>query len=265
MQELKNIIESLLFVTDEPLSLEKLKTTLESTDSKEIRQALQLLHEDYEQRGGGFYLREVAGGWQLRSRPQYHEWIRRLLQPSPQRLSKAALETLAIIAYKQPIIRADIEFIRGVDCGGVLRQLMERKLIRVLGRKEIAGRPLIYATTKLFLELFDLKDLKDLPSPKEIAELTNDRSSDSDQGAEVPTEISETVPDPESGLESEPEEMADEVSEGSAVIQDQALDARTEIQSAENERTGDDEILDGDNTLNQDKQVDDKDIQLNNA
>jgi segregation and condensation protein B len=86
------------------------------------------------------------------------------------RLSKAALETLAIIAYKQPIIRSDVEHIRGVDCGGVLRQLLERKLVRVLGRKEIAGRPLIYATTRKFLETFDLKDLKDLPTPKEIEE-----------------------------------------------------------------------------------------------
>jgi segregation and condensation protein B len=173
IQELKNIIESLLFVTDEPIPLDKLKSVLESSETKEIRQALQLLDAEYEQRGGGFHLREVAGGWQLRSRPQYHEWIQRMLQPSPQRLSRAALETLAIVAYKQPIIRADIEHIRGVDCGGILRQLMERKLVRVLGRKEIAGRPLIYATTKLFLELFDLKDLTDLPTPREISDLEN--------------------------------------------------------------------------------------------
>jgi segregation and condensation protein B len=171
MQDLKNIIESLLFVADEPLSIDKIKEVLETIDAKEIRSVLQGLAEDYESRGGGFKLCEVAGGWQLRSRPEYHEWIKRMLQPSPQRLSRAALETLAIIAYKQPIIRADIEHIRGVDSGGVLRQLMERKLIRVLGRREIAGRPLIYATTRVFLELFDLKDLKDLPSPAEIEQL----------------------------------------------------------------------------------------------
>jgi segregation and condensation protein B len=173
MQEIKNIIESLLFIAEEPLTVEKLRALLETVDSKEIQTILQRLSDEYDQRGGGFMLREVAGGWQIRSRPEYNEWIKRLLQPSPQRLSRAALETLAVIAYKQPIIRADIEHIRGVDCGGVLRQLMERKIIRVLGRKEIAGRPLIYATTKLFLEMFDLKDLNDLPSPKEIAELGN--------------------------------------------------------------------------------------------
>lgn len=173
MLDLKNIIESLLFVSDEPLALDKLRGILETVETKEIRTALQALSDEYAARGGGFYLQEVAGGWQIRSRPEYNEWIKRLLQPSPQRLSRAALETLAVIAYKQPIIRVDIEHIRGVDCGGVLRQLMERKLVRVLGRREIAGRPLIYATTKLFLEMFDLKDLNDLPTPKEIAELGN--------------------------------------------------------------------------------------------
>jgi segregation and condensation protein B len=170
MHELKHIIESLLFVADEPLTVDKLRGIIETADGKQIREALQSLADEYEQRAGGFLLREIAGGWQMRSRPEYHEWIKRMLQPSPQRLSRAALETLALIAYKQPIIRADIEHVRGVDCGGVLRQLMERKLIRVLGRKEIAGRPLIYATTKLFLEIFDLKDLNDLPTPMEIAE-----------------------------------------------------------------------------------------------
>ena len=170
MEQLKYIIESLLFVAEDPLTVDKLRTIIETAEAKDIRDALQALSQEYEQRGGGFWLSEVAGGWQMRSRPEYHEWIKKMLQPSPQRLSKAALETLAIIAYKQPIIRADIEYIRGVDSGGVLRQLMERKLIRVLGRKEIAGRPLIYATTKLFLEMFDLKSLNDLPTPAELAE-----------------------------------------------------------------------------------------------
>jgi segregation and condensation protein B len=173
MHDITDIIESLLFVADEPLSLDKLKSILETVESKEIKSALQVLADRYESRGGGFSLFEVAGGWQLRSRPEYNPWIKRMLQPSPQRLSKPALETLAIVAYNQPIIRADIEHIRGVDCGGVLRQLMERKLIRVLGRKEIPGRPLIYATTKLFLEIFGLKDLRDLPSPKEIEEMAS--------------------------------------------------------------------------------------------
>ena len=120
-----------------------------------------------------------------------------MLQPKPLRLSKAALETLAIIAYKQPVIRSDVEHIRGVDCGGVLRVLLERKFIRVLGRKEIPGRPLIYATTKRFLEVFDLKNLKDLPTPKEIEEFGSaiseemDESEGEAQDAEISSEDTE--------------------------------------------------------------------------
>ncbi|MFZ0612292.1 MAG: SMC-Scp complex subunit ScpB [Desulfobacterales bacterium] len=180
MDNLKDIIESLLFVSDEPLTIERLKAVLTPADGNEIRSALTLLAEDYETRRGGFHLKEIAGGYQLRTRPEFSEWIARLVQPRAPRLSKAALETLAIIAYKQPVIRSDVEHIRGVDCGGVIRVLLERNLIRVLGRKEIPGRPLIYATTKRFLEVFDLKDLKDLPTPKEIEDMGQalaDRSS----------------------------------------------------------------------------------------
>ena len=171
MDNIKNIIESLLFVADEPLSIERFKKIIVQAEAQEIREALAALTVEYEERTGGFFLDEVAGGYQIRTRPEYTEWIKKLIQPRPLRLSKAALETLVIIAYKQPIIRSDIEHLRGVDCGGVLRVLMERKLIRVLGRREIAGRPLIYATTKHFLEVFDLKTLRDLPTPKEIEEL----------------------------------------------------------------------------------------------
>jgi len=173
MENIKNIIESLLFVAEEPLTVDRLKRILAQADTKEIRQALDDIAAEYDVRNGGFYLHQVAGGYQVRTRPEYSPWIKRLIQPKPLRLSKAALETLAIVAYKQPVIRSDIENIRGVDCGGVLRVLLERKFIRVLGRKEIPGRPLIYATTRRFLEVFDLKTLKDLPTPKEIEELGN--------------------------------------------------------------------------------------------
>jgi segregation and condensation protein B len=171
MKDIKYIIESLLFVADEPLPVDRIKKILIQVETREIREAMAELTAEYEARGGGFYLDEVAGGYQIRTRPQYTDWIKKLIQPKPLRLSKPALETLVIIAYKQPIIRSDIEHLRGVDCGGVIRVLLERKLIRVLGRKEIAGRPLIYATTKRFLEIFDLKNLRDLPTPKEIEEL----------------------------------------------------------------------------------------------
>ena len=176
MEDIKNIIESLLFVAEDPLTIDSIKKVLDSTDSNAIRNVLHELSSEYEARKGGFFLREVAGGYQIRTRPEYSQWIRRLLKPNALRLSNAALETLAIVAYKQPVIRSDIEHLRGVDCGGILRMLLERKLIRVVGRKEIPGRPMIYTTTKKFLELFELKDLRDLPSPKEIEELGNSSS-----------------------------------------------------------------------------------------
>ena len=171
MEDIKNIIESLLFVAQEPLTIDRFKKILEQAETREIRQALEEISVEFEARKGGFYLDRVAGGYQVRSRPEYSDWIKKLLQPKPFRLSKAALETLAIIAYKQPVIRSDVEHVRGVDCGGVLKVLLERGFIRVMGRKEIPGRPLIYGTTRRFLEVFGLETLKDLPTPKEIEEL----------------------------------------------------------------------------------------------
>ena len=194
MEDIKNIIESLLFVAEEPLTIDSIKKVLDSADSNAIRNVLDELSSEYEARKGGFFLREVAGGYQIRTRSEYSQWIRRLLRPNPLRLSNAALETLAIVAYKQPVIRSDIEHLRGVDCGGILRMLLERKLIRVVGRREIPGRPMIYTTTKKFLELFELKDLKDLPSPKEIEELGN---SSSESLAHTASEIIEQTADEE--------------------------------------------------------------------
>jgi segregation and condensation protein B len=210
MEDIKNIIESLLFVSEDPLTIANIKNVLDIEDPKEIRAALQDLTIDYERRNGAFLLHEVAGGYQIRTRPEYNQWIKRLIQPKAPRLSKAALETLAIIAYKQPIIRSDVEHIRGVDCGGVIRILLERKLVRVLGRKEIPGRPLIYGTTKQFLEVFDLKNLRDLPTPKEIEELrasagestglesekqSTDSSSEEDSQPEEKSETTDTQPE----------------------------------------------------------------------
>ena len=171
MEDLEKIIESLLFVAEAPLTLDQLQSAVPEATPTEIAQAMQGLARAYELKNGGFFLHQVAGGYQFRTRPEYKEWIRRLLQPKPPRLSKPAMETLAVIAYRQPVLRSEIEQIRGVNSGNSIRLLLERGLIRVLGRREIPGRPLVYATTPKFLETFDLKDLKDLPSLKEIDEL----------------------------------------------------------------------------------------------
>jgi len=197
--DFKYIIESLLFVADEPLTIDRMRVVLDVPDKTAIQEALQALEDEYNARGGGFHLKAVAGGYQLRTRSEYKDWIKKLIQPKPPRLSKAALETLATIAYKQPVIRSDIEHIRGVDCGGVLRMLLKRKMIRVLGRKEIPGRPLIYGTTRQFLEVFDLQDLKDLPTPKEIEELSDmadevQETGLADDDLKLPFEAPGTVP-----------------------------------------------------------------------
>jgi len=171
MDDLKAIVESLLFASDTPLTIDKIASIMEIHDRKAAHDALTSLAEEYESQKRGFFLSEVAGGYQLRTRPEYREWVRRMKQSRPARLSRAAMETLAIVAYKQPILRSDVEHLRGVDSGGTLRTLLERGLIRVLGRKPLPGRPMVYGTTKRFLEIFDLKGLNGLPTLKDLKEL----------------------------------------------------------------------------------------------
>jgi segregation and condensation protein B len=137
----------------------------------DISSALKVLKYEYEALGRSFYVREISGGYQFRSRSDYSPYILKMLQASPTRLSRATMETLAIVAYKQPVLRQEVERIRGVDVGGVLKTLLEKGLIRIMGRKNLPGRPLVYGTTKKFLEVFDLKDLESLPKLKEIEAL----------------------------------------------------------------------------------------------
>lgn len=179
MDDLKAIVESLLFAADTPLTVEKIRSILDTGDSAAIRSVLTGLTQEYETQRRGFFLKEVAGGYQLRTRPEHREWVRRMRQSRPARLSRAAMETLAIIAYKQPVLRSDVEHLRGVDCGGVLRNLLERGIIRVLGRKDLPGRPMLYGTTKRFLEIFDMKDLSDLPTLEDLQELGETWPNDS--------------------------------------------------------------------------------------
>ncbi len=170
---LKSVVESLLFVTDPPLTMDKLCSILEEYERGDIAAAVDELLADYRQEGRGIYLAEVAGGWQFRSRPENADYLRRLSRSRPYRFSQSSLETLAIIAYRQPITRSEVEYLRGVDSGGVLKTLLDKKLIRILGKKDIPGRPLIYGTSREFLEVFSLKDLSGLPTLKEVQELTS--------------------------------------------------------------------------------------------
>ncbi len=169
MDNLKQALEAVLFTTDEPVAFSRLQDLLPEAGAQEIREALGQLREEYEQSGRAFSLDEIAGGFQLLTRPQYADIIARLRKArSERKLSGAALETLAIIAYKQPIKRVDIEAIRGAQSGEVIRALMERGLVRIAGRDEVPGAPLMYGTTKEFLDTFGLKSAEDLPRPEEV-------------------------------------------------------------------------------------------------
>ena len=167
-KSLKLIVEALLFSSEKPITVKEIHSCLPDAGLADIRSALKVLKYEYEAMGRSFGLREVANGYQFRSHAEYGPYILKLLQTSPARLSRAAMETLAIIAYKQPILRQEVERLRGVDVGGILKTLLEKDLIRIMGRKNLPGRPLIYGTTKKFLELFELKDIDSLPKLKEI-------------------------------------------------------------------------------------------------
>lgn len=168
------ILEAVLFASDKPVSLSDMNRLLPDSNLDEIRDALEILRNQYEEMNRSFLLKQVAGGYEFRTKPEYAPYIVTMFRTSPARLSRAAMETLAIIAYKQPIIRQEIELIRGVDVGGILRTLLEKNLIKVMGRKNIPGKPLIYGTTSRFLEVFDLEDIRSLPRLKEIKELDSD-------------------------------------------------------------------------------------------
>jgi segregation and condensation protein B len=169
-RRLRSILESLLLAAPEPLALTRLAQILPAYPRREIQRALEALAEEYRAEERGLRLQEVAGGWQLRTAPANAEYVRSLLAERPVRLSRAALETLAVIAYRQPVTRAEIEAIRGVDVDAVLNGLLERRLVRVIGRKDAVGRPLLYGTTQEFLETFGLKDLSALPTLEELGE-----------------------------------------------------------------------------------------------
>ncbi|MBI4529591.1 MAG: SMC-Scp complex subunit ScpB [Deltaproteobacteria bacterium] len=169
---LRSVLESLLFVAEAPLTLRQISAVLAGVERQEILSALSDLRSEYESQDRGFRLTEVAGGYQLRTARENAEWIRSLHRAKPVRMSRATLETLAIIAYKQPITRPEIEAIRGVDVDGVLSTLLERRLVRAVARKDVPGRPFLYGTTPEFLEMFNLKDLSHLPTLKEMEEMT---------------------------------------------------------------------------------------------
>ena len=165
---LRAAIEALLFSSDQPLPLSLLAESLEAP-SDEVMESLTALGLDYSARGAGVELREIAGGWQFVTAAEQADWVGRMLRGKRRmRLSRPALETMAIIAYKQPVTKGEIEAIRGVDASAVLATLLERNLVTIRGRSKVVGRPLLYGTTQEFLEYFGLRDLAELPRPEEL-------------------------------------------------------------------------------------------------
>ena len=172
-EQLKAVIESLLLAADGPVSADRLRNAVgDEIPRKEITDALGELRDEYERTGRGLRLAEVANGYQLRTPREHAEFVRRLTAVRPARMSRANLETLAIIAYRQPVTRAEIEEIRGVNVDGVVSTLLERRMIRIVARKDVPGKPFLYGTTREFLEAFNLKDLKSLPTLQEMEDMT---------------------------------------------------------------------------------------------
>lgn len=187
--ELTAVVESLLFVSGEPVSLEKLAEVLEGIEPDRIRESLERLRQIYDVPGRGLQIVEVAGGYEIATRSDCAPWIKALEKiKTATRLSRSGLETLAIIAYKQPVTRGEIEAIRGVDSAGVLKTLMERRIAKMVGRREGLGRPMLYGTTREFLQYFGLKDLSELPALKdfrEVAESLPESESIAEPAADV--------------------------------------------------------------------------------
>jgi segregation and condensation protein B len=201
----RTVVESLLFVTDKPVTLDQLHEAT-GIDRQRLEEALAQLREIHRDEVSGIVLTEVAGGWQFRTEPESGEFVRRFLRVKPHRLTRAALETLAIIAYRQPVTRPEIEDVRGVDSGAVVKALLERRLIKILGKKDEVGRPILYGTTREFLEFFALKDLSALPTLREFHELSEEHRTLVDKEAPVPAGsegLVEELADPafEQGLE----------------------------------------------------------------
>jgi segregation and condensation protein B len=170
IQKTKSIIEALLMVSEGGLTKDQLVGAINDVDPKEIEQGIKALKEEYGSPARGFNIAEIAGRYRIVTKPEFMPWINNLYQKDADRLTAPSLETLAIIAYKQPATRAEIEAIRGVNVGGVIKTLLEKDLVVIKGRKEVIGRPLMYATTRKFLEIFGLNSLDDLPGLRDFSE-----------------------------------------------------------------------------------------------
>lgn len=233
MEKIKAVIEALIFASDIPLSVEKIRVVLPDTEKAEIKEIINQLVSEYHERQGGIILQEVAGGFQFRTTPEIAQWVKKLKSTKPHSLSPQTLETLAIIAYKQPIVKSEIEDIRGVDVGGPLKGLLEKKLIRIVGRKDVPGKPIIYGTTRKFLEVFNLKDITDLPNIRELKELHQQQELLEPELFETEAMEQDPADEPENGEIVEEAETKNAASEAETAVETKtAAEAETEVEIA---------------------------------
>lgn len=236
-EKLKRVVEALLFITDSPLSSRKLKEiTKEPVET--LKEVINELKVELEERGSAVFITEVAGGSQMATKPEYGEWSKKLyLDKITYRLSRSAMETLAIIAYKQPVTRSEIEEIRGVDAAGVLENLLEKKLVRICGRKEAPGKPILYGTTSEFLKYFGLKNIAEIPSIDELVppQMDGDEITGASEDSQEELGLETGVPE-ETGLSD------GDAQEGSADNTPDAVDTSDTADKSEAEVTADVEV-----------------------
>ena len=174
-EQVKRIIEALIIASPKPVSATRLSSIVPNVTVAKVKEIIEVLRKEYDEEQRGFELWTIAGGDQVRTRTEFSPYVKQLQPERPLRLSKAALETLSIVAYKQPVTRGEIEAIRGVDAGAVVRSLLEKGLVKGAGHREVLGRPMEYATSSRFLEVFGLRTLRDLPTLKDLEEITEEQ------------------------------------------------------------------------------------------
>jgi segregation and condensation protein B len=237
-ETLKALIEAIIYVAPEPVSLDAIVKALEGEERDRVKAQIELLTQEYNQPGHGIEVRPVAGGYRFSSKPEHHEVLRNFVKSLKPlvRLSKPALETLAVIAYRQPATVPEIEEIRGVDCGGVIHTLLEKKLVVTAGRKNVVGRPILYRTSKEFLVHFGLKDTSELPSLKEFEELARQAL-----GSDLPTELEQPGDSAESAPVAGSEEATAQQAESAEIAETSEPDSATAATldtSVENDEEG---------------------------
>lgn len=230
IQKVKSIIEALLIVSENGLSLQELKEAICDVELKEIKEAIDYLREEYSVPTRSFNIAEIAGKFRIVTKPEYLQWINNLYKKEVERLTGPSLETLAIVAYKQPATRAEVESVRGVNVGGVMKSLLDKDLIKIKGRKEVIGRPLMYGTTEKFLEIFGLNSLDDLPILKEFSE------EDLDYGKPNEDMIVENIVDEnevESEINFDNDEKTDAIEENNVSLEDEKIKETIEDETKE--------------------------------